>query len=258
MMDCLRKTTFLLVLSLLLPAWLAAQAVSPIHQSRDILKEWVQAKKLISEEASEWAEERETLQSILFLLETEKESLEAQITEAEEGATQADAQRSELVERREEQKALIAAVAERTDGFEARMLALEKQFPQPLRESVERLVLRIPTDPEKVSLSVPERLQTLIGILDQVDKFNQLVTTVRRVQKLPSGEEAEVTALYFGLGGGYFVDAAGTYAGVLRPGPEGWEAEQVDGLADSVLSAIAQIERTAPAGFVDLPVTFEN
>ncbi|MGF1449904.1 MAG: DUF3450 family protein [Opitutales bacterium] len=254
------RTLLSLLFCALMPTWLSAQAVSPVDRSRDILKEWVQAKKLISEEASEWAEQRETLESILSLLQTEKAGLKSQIAEAQEGASEADAQRSGLVERREEQKALIAAVEARTIEFERRMLALEKRFPPPLRESetMQRLVLRIPTDPEKVTLSVPERLQTLIGILDQVDKFNLLVTTVRKVQPLPSGEEAEVTAIYFGLGGGYFVDAAGTYAGVLRPGPDGWEAREVDGIADSVLNAIAQIERTATASFVELPVSFEN
>ncbi|MGF1483878.1 MAG: DUF3450 family protein [Opitutales bacterium] len=234
------------------------QGLNPLDESRSILKEWVQAKKLISEEASEWAEEKETLESILFLLKTEQEALEAQITEAQESATEADEQRTELVARREEQKALISAIKERTVGFEKRMLALEQQLPPPLRESIAQLMVRVPTDPQKVTLSVPERLQTLIGILDQVDKFNQLVTLERNVQKLPSGEEAEVNALYFGLGGGYFVDTGGTYAGVLRPTQDGWKAEEVDGLAPEVLQAVAKIERTTTAGFVDLPVTFDN
>ena len=94
----------------------------------------------------------------------------------------------------------------------------------------------------------------VIGILNELNKFNYEITVTSEVQKLNSGESIEVTAMYLGLGQGYYVNANGTIAGVGSPSAEGWSWESADEAAAEIKDAISILKNEKIASFIPLPV----
>jgi hypothetical protein len=141
--------------------------------------------------------------------------------------------------------------------LEKRVLGQYKSFPDPLRERIEPLYKRVPTTPAAARLSLGERMQNIIGILSEVDKFNSAVTVVSEIKKADDGKEVAVRTMYLGLGAAYYVDKSGTTAGVGVPGDDGWQWTARNDLAPKIAKLIYIYENASAAEFVPLPVTIK-
>jgi len=159
----------------------------------------------------------------------------------------AEAQKAEL-------EAATQKVGELVGGLEQRVQELAPSFPPPLADKLSSALKRIPADPANTKMSGLERMQTVVGILNEVDKFNAAITVVSEVQKNPAGAEVQVETLYLGLAQAYFVDKAGDYAGVGTPAATGWQWTPNNALAGNIQKSIAMYKNAAPADFVSLPV----
>lgn len=230
------------------------QTGDPVGQTRGLLEEWVEVEKLITAEREDWVESAATLNDLILLLEREQRTLAAQLADAREVSTEADGRRVELVAERDRLQSVAAGLGASIRRHEVRLRTLAEAFPAPLREQINPLLQRIPTDPERSGLSLGQRAQNLVGILGEVDRFNRVVTLDTRVQPLPDGRSAEVRILYLGLGQAYFADVSGRYAGQLVWTGEAWETVLDPALAPRVSRAIAQLERRHQAEFVALPL----
>lgn len=251
----MRKKMKVLVLSglLLTATGLSVQASEALSEARTTLEKWVDTRQVIAAERSEWAGQKEMLEDAIELLETEIGLLEEQIDQAEETATLADQERERLVEEREELQAASEVVATLISGFEQQVRELSKFFPPVLQEKVDPLFRRIPEQGKRTRMSLGERMQNVVGILSQVEIFNNNVTLGSELREV-DGVTIEVKTLYMGLGQAFYVDATGQYAGVGRPASGEWEWTSEPGLAEEVATAIAVYENTRPAEFVPLPV----
>jgi hypothetical protein len=138
--------------------------------------------------------------------------------------------------------------------LERKTLILTETLPGPIRERVKPLSQRIPADPAATELSLSQRFQNVIGILNEVNKFNSDITVTSEVLTLSDGTTAEVKALYVGLGQAYYVAASGNAAGVGHPTESGWEWTSADHLAPEVGRAVAILENAQVPAFVPLPV----
>ncbi|MEM9159878.1 MAG: DUF3450 family protein [Verrucomicrobiota bacterium] len=224
-----------------------------LDDARSIVSEWVEVEKTISEERAEWKDEEALIVDMIALLETEKTNLEEKIEAAEEGASEADKKRQALVEESDEYRAAVGTLSDSIVAMEATVIALHQQFPSPLQEEVSKLYTRIPQGGEETRLSVSQRLQSVIAILSQADKFNGGVQLVSDIQQLDSGQ-AEVDVLYFGLAGAFFQDREGTYVGVGFPSSEGWVWEETPEKATEIAKVFAVYAGEMQAEFVNLPV----
>jgi hypothetical protein len=128
------------------------------------------------------------------------------------------------------------------------------KLPEPLAKELQPLVARVPENPAATRLSYSQRLQSVIGILAQVDKFNTDLKYVSAVQTV-DGAGLEVQTLYIGLGGAIFSDATGKYSGFGYPTESGWKMERVTGAqAEAIALAMdVYLSRKAPA-FVAIPL----
>jgi hypothetical protein len=102
---------------------------------------------------------------------------------------------------------------------------------------------------------VTERLQAVVTLLGEVDKFQQTVTVAPGRQTDSNGREVSVETLYLGLGAAFFSDPTGQVAGVGKPGKAGWEWQLKPDLGADIRSALAMYRNSKPAAFVGLPVT---
>ena len=100
-----------------------------------------------------------------------------------------------------------------------------------------------------------ERVQILVGVLNELDKFNNAVNVFSEKRKNPKGEEAAVETVYVGLGAAYFVNEAGDFAGVGAPGASGWEWTTQNEIASAVREVIRIYRNESTARFVKLPAT---
>lgn len=246
---------FALCLFLLVGA--AAVEASPsaaLTDTRFAVEKWVETRQTIARTQADWTMEKETLANTLELFQRESKTLGEQMVNVRTNVTQAQKEMTKF----DDEKALLGAALDKAkelaERFETRVQTMVPQWPAPLVSKIDPLLKKIPEDAEETKRSVLERMQNVVGIVNEVDKFNGSVTLESEVQRNPSGADIQVRTLYLGLGQAYFVDKSGTYAGLGVPGPDGWQWTSRPELGPAILNAIGVYENSRPAVFVALPV----
>lgn len=249
------RTTGLLVAGFLLigTATFAAES-KDVDGVRAALEKWVETRKVISQEQRDWALGKEMLHERIDLVQQEIDSLKEKISDAEKSISEADKKREELVVQNEELKKASSALNGTVLALEENTQSLLKRLPDPIRERVKPLSQRIPEDVEETQLSLAERFQNIIGILNEVNKFSREITLTSEVRSLPDGTSAEVTALYVGIGQAYYTSADGKIAGTGTSSADGWVWTADNGIAADISQAIAILKNEQVAAFVQLPV----
>jgi hypothetical protein len=232
----------------------AGKETASLESTRSTLARWMETQQIISREKKDWQTARDLLEQRIALLEGEIAAQESRLAEARETAGGVDSKRRELLAENAALKAATATLVKSIAGLEERTLRLLNSLPEPLLEKVAPLSRRIPRDPSSTEVSLGERFQNVIGILNEVNKFNREVSVASEIRMLPGGETAEVKVLYLGLGQAYFVTSGGALAGVGRPSAEGWEWSQADELSGRIAQAIAILQAEQVPAFVPLPV----
>jgi chromosome segregation ATPase len=228
-----------------------------LDSARSTLAKWMETQQIISKERRDWQVGKEVLQERIALMENEIATLEERIAKARAGISEADGKRQEVVGENDALKAATASLTDVIVVLETKTGRLLKMLPGLIRQRVDPLSQRLPADPATTSLSLSERYQNVIGILNEVNKANQDITVTSELRVLPGGATAEVKALYVGLGQGYYVTSSGDAAGVGRPTAEGWEWAPANELAAEISRAIAILQNEDVPAYVPLPVEIQ-
>jgi hypothetical protein len=233
---------------------------NPVVSARDMIAKWVEVRETISREKKEWREGRGVLEGRIELLEQEVAQLQKKIDEDLKKIEGLDSKRAEVdkaVAQLDESSELLARELESLEADVARRLV--KTLPDPLREKLVPLTQKIPDNPKDTPLTMAERYQNVIGVLNEVNKFNGLVSVVSEIRSAKGGAPKQVKTLYLGVGQGYFVSADGDFAGVGTPGEDGWAWEDARASSGSIKKAIAMLDsKQGAADFVPLPVKVED
>lgn len=249
------KHETLFALSLGLTATFSSlNGANDIGETRSVLEEWVETRQIISKEKNDWKTEKAILTDTVELLSNEVARLEEAIKQLEDSADAADEERAELTEKRDRLSAGSDVVLGNIGGLEKQMAAIIAQLPEPLTDKIQPLIRRLPDDPENTTLSLGERVQNIVGILSQADKFNSTMTLTSETQKLDSGKLVQVSTLYWGSAGAYFVDDSGSYAGYGTPATDGWEWKQLDGAGPAIRELLSVYDGSSDTiKFVQVP-----
>jgi len=226
----------------------------PIDSTRAALENWVETRRLISQEKRDWATDKEILQARVDLVQREIASMRARVSEAESNVVATDLKREDLIRENESLRTVTQTLGQVIVGLEARTRGLLPRLPPPIRDRVKVLSQRLPEDPTTTKATLSERFQNVVGILNEVDKFNRDVTLSLEVRELPGKGAIEVTTLYLGLGQAYYASANGDAAGFGSATAEGWAWTPANEAAAVILDAIAVQKNEAPARFVQLPL----
>ncbi len=208
-----------------------APAEGGVDAFRTKTEKWVETRRILSEERSDWQVERELLRASSDLLAQQKKALQQEIQSLETSATEADAERRELLLRRGEYQRANAALEEEIRDIERRVLAIAPRLPEPLQRKLDLLLVQIPDDPEQSDLQLGQRLVSVLGVLAQAEKFNGTATFVGETRAVDDEQKVQVRTLYWGLGQAIYVDAQGRTAGVGRPAADGWSFSREPALA---------------------------
>jgi hypothetical protein len=255
------RTAVCLLLSSLFP--FQSYGESKFANVRQLSAEWVKTQRMIAQEKGDWADEKATLQSMVKLLQEEDADLAKQIEKAKQEVTTSDLEREEKRNESDRLQNLEKSVKETLAIHEKKLLEMIEWLPSPLKDfdtnegGISNLIEKIPTDPEASKQSMGKRLQTILAITSLIDKYNNEVWVTPGAREI-NGETVQVTTLYFGLAGGYYVDSEGSLAGVLKPAKGGWIEEANNELAPELAKAVAIYNKTSAeeARFFKLPVSF--
>jgi len=224
--------------------------------SREALSKWVETQQILAKEKKDWQTGKEMLNSRISLVKGEIADVEAKMQEASTAGADSVQKKNDISKEEATLKQAAAAVAARTATLERDIKALMPRLPEPIKTKVEPLAARMPADPENTNISVAERLQNVVGILNEVGKFNGEITLATEVRTLADGRPSEVRTVYVGLAQAYYVSASGE-AGVGRPGDQGWTWEPRKELASDVQHVVEILQTKAKPAFVALPVSVQ-
>ncbi len=252
--NALGVAALLATLGVLVPGAISAdQKAGDIDSTRTAIEKWVETRRVISHEQREWALGKEMLNERIELIRREITSLRSKIDETQANITKADLAREDLVSENDAFKNSSASLTQSVTDMESRTRALLARLPDPIRERVKPLSQRLPNDSAETKLSMSERYQNVVGILNEINKFNREITLASEVRTLRSGVTAEVTTMYVGIGQGYYVGGNGTIAGYGTATDDAWVWVEADAAAPEIAQAIAMLKNEQVAAFVRLP-----
>lgn len=235
----------LLTTATTLPAEIAA--------TKDTLQRWVETRQIISKEKADWQVEQSIFSDTVTLLQSELDRLNKELEEMEASASAADEERAKLNEEKEKLTAASSVVEAHIGDLEPQVKTVIKTLPEPLVEKIKPLIRRLPEDSDDTTLSLGERVQNIVGILSQTDKFNTSITQTSESREISEGKTVEVRTLYWGLATAYYVDATGQYAGIGYPTSDGWEWPRIDDAGESIKRLIDVYEGSEEIQFITVP-----
>lgn len=230
------------------------QRADTVESARATLARWVETQQIISREREDWQIGKEVLEQRISLLEREIATIDQGLAEVRASAGEADRRKGEMMDEERTLENATAVLQESIELFEGRTKELLLTLPEPLRGRVDLLSRRLPADPANTELSLSQRFQNVVGVLNEVNKFNRDLLVANEVLELPDGTRTEVRSLYVGLGQAYYVTADGGAAGIGHAADGVWTWQPANELAPQVTRAIAILQNEEVPDYVPLPV----
>jgi hypothetical protein len=243
----------------MLPAGIAPRAEETpdssksLASTRSTLQKWVETQAIITREKKDWQQEKEILGSRLEAVRREIAVLEEKLKLARTDKGETDKARARLLAERQAVLDVAANLSGHIGALETKVRGLRKDLPDSVTEKLLPLYQRMPEDGATSKVSLAERFQNVLGILNEINRLNGEVTVASEIRPLSDGRPSEVRTVYVGLGQAYFVSARGE-AGVGRPAGDGWSWSPDDRIARQVNVVLEILQNKSSAQFVPLPV----
>ncbi len=234
----------------------AAADTERFEAARQTTIQWMQTRKAINSTIREWSDQKQALELTTELLNKEIGVLDGQIKQAREDAVGSKTKRDELDAKLKSRNELLDYAAKRLGAVEAKIAGLAGLFPPVLSESVEPLLKKFPKPDTSSQIPVSQRLQNLLTVFNEIEKFNAQFTVIPEMHQL-NGTQVRVQVLYLGLAQAFYVSKSGRLAGVGRPGPDGWIWERNNKIANDVTRAIRVFRDETIPSLVNLPVELQ-
>jgi len=226
------------------------------ESARAVLAKWMETERIIAQERAEWQHSRDMLRARIDLVNGEIQAQKEKTKQLETSGAELGAKRATFQADDQSARAALDALSGRIGALEGSLRTLAARFPEPLLLKIRPLLDRMPADPSHTSVSLAERFQNVVGILNEANKFDNDISMNAEVRKLSDGTPSEVRVVYVGLGQAYFVSAKGE-AGIGRPGPDGWHWEIDRSIAPSVAQVVEILQAKSKPKLVPLPVTIQ-
>ncbi|MGA1204417.1 MAG: DUF3450 family protein [Opitutales bacterium] len=225
-----------------------------IAKARTVIEKYVETRQEIAVAKNEWKSYKELTERRIGLYEDEIAELSELIQKAEEQTTQAEREisgiRSDITDLRSANEVVASALP----AFEDKVRELHQYFPTPLKDKVQSLIPQLGKGRQ-----ASDRLALVIGILNEVDKFNSDYTVDTFEKKLPDGTTKLVDVVYLGLAVAYYADSEGKVGGIGVPAEGNWIWTDRNELAPAIREAVMYYNGDIkPAMLVNLPVEIQN
>lgn len=227
---------------------------------RNSVREWIETMREIQKEEDSWEKDREVLQGYKEGLQKEIEDLKEQI---ERARTERDSAGKEDLEK----VAKAEAYAKAKEALVAELKELEKSVVERLpllpaamtaEPKVAQMIEEVKKDGaltgDAVKQGLAKRLNNVLNLLSEVEKFQQAVHLRDELHKAPDGREFNMKVLYFGIAAAYAVNESGDFALVGKPSESGWTFSERNDLAPRIKELVGVTTGDIDAKFVTLPI----
>ncbi len=215
---------------------------------KEVIRQWVDAEKLLGNEKDAWREEKAHMSELLELYAKELALLNEEL--AAVPSVEMDDEKKQGFEKEiKDADAMRAKLKVFLLGLKPRVLSVVGKFPVPLQDQINEAVLAL--EATGLDASARDLLTPMLNILDAGNSFNGGV--YRTSQKVTLGDEDwQAEVMYLGLGQSYFW--VGTKAGVGYPGVDGWQWERNDAILTEVKKAIEVFDKKTQPQLIKLPL----
>ncbi len=233
-----------------------AAATTSLEQSRLTMTKWIETQQIIGKERNEWQQSKELLRSRVDLVAKEVAALTQKIKETQDSVSATGTKRDELNAQLDVLKSASTQLAAAVTAMEVEVRKLAVSIPDPVLVRLAPLLSRIPDDATVTRVSIAERFQNVLGILNEINKANSELTVHFEVRTLADGSSVEVQTMYVGLAQGYYISPRGD-AGIGVPTATGWKWQPAPAAAGNILKALEILQGKHTPAFVPLPVTIQ-
>lgn len=247
------------IFSLLLAplATLAQTAPDPLAASRDALTKWIETQRIISQEQAGAKTAKLALEGRIALVQAELDEFSGKVDKSSQDIEAENKRKANLEKDLESANVAPKVLADGIEFLEGKIKALKQVLPGPVLEKTKALYQRVPDDPKTTKVSLAERYQNVLGILNEADKANNDLMLTIEVREIEGAKPTECETLYVGLAQAYFVNADRDFAGIGRPVNGKWVWERRDDLAASIAHVFNIMANKGKPKFVHLPATLD-
>ena len=169
-------------------AWAQSGAPASVDSTREAVGKWITTQRVIYQERKDWQQQKEILQSRVGLIGREISELEAKLAETRRAAAETNGKNAgarAATQQFADEAAFLASVLEESEQSVRR---IHKLLPSPIQEKIQPLFQRIPEHPRDTRISVAERIQNVLGIMNDVNKAHREITLATEVRTLAAGK----------------------------------------------------------------------
>ena len=231
-----------------------ADSKSAIELVREALAKRSELQDMISKERNQWRVGKGLLEDQIEMVRSQIERAKKQSKEYLDGVAKAGGSKKKLLDTNVQLKEQMGALDAAIGGIEDRSKALIPRLPNIAAERVKRFSQRLPEDSAKSEVDAARRFTNVIGILNDLNRFNREISTASEVRKLSEGIEKEVTTVYLGLGQGFYVTAKGDAAGVGTATENSWVWSPSNAQAAEIARVVKVLQGEQVASFIEVPV----
>ena len=228
-----------------------------IQSSRDTLSQWIETQRIISSEESSWQTTKLALEGRIALVQQELDDLNNKVSQSNKTISEEDTRKTNLQRDLDAAKSATQSLIETAAALEKEIVKLKTILPDPILKKVQALYDRIPEDPNSTKVSLAERYQNILGILNEADKANNELMVLSEVREIAGATPTEVETIYVGLAQAYFVNADRNFAGTGRPVGGKWQWERLDEISTDVAEMLSVISAKGKPKFVHLPIQID-
>jgi septal ring factor EnvC (AmiA/AmiB activator) len=233
-----------------------AERIATVRESLD---KYVETSRILAQTRADWRSGKEQLEDRITLARRELQKLKETIGKAEASVTDADRSRAELEQENSELLTDAQLLQERVGRYEDLARGLVTRLPATLQKTVRPLSQRLPQQGKPTDLPLGQRYLTVIGILNEVNRFQNEITVVPEVRQLTAELEAEVSTVYLGLGQALYATDSGEHSGRgmardASAGQPGWVWEPLVGTAGEIRRVVRTLTAGELTAFVPVPV----
>ena len=233
-----------------------SDASSSLEETRLRMEKWIETQQIISKERKDWQQGKDILTGRLELVKKEVGTVEEKTKQAEASVAETNKKRSDLLVETDQLKATSAQLAGAVEKIEIKVRRIYKRLPEPLKAKLQPLYQRIPEEPATTRVSIAERFQNVLGILNELNKANNEISVNYEVRTLADGKPSEVKVIYVGLAQAYYISASGE-AGVGCAVDGSWNWVPSKSSAKDILVALEILQGKQTPAFVPLPVKIQ-
>ena len=214
--------------------------------SRELIRQWVQTERIISEEQTAWQIEKQQMTDLLDIYQEELKLLDEELNLAGASAELVDENKEKLEAGLAQYRQARQMLRESMAKLLPRIQKLVKRFPDPLLKELDA-DLDFLNSPEALE-SPREVLKSMIAVLNAAGRFDRTLTLADETRTLANGKRVSVNVIYLGLCRAYFAAETGALAGFGMPSDaEGWSWVEAEDMAEQVRkkveSALEEYER---------------